>query len=404
MRSPLWQRPIVALVTAQVVSALGSQMTFLALPWFVLETTGSPTRMSVVLAVELLPVAILGIPSGALVQRLGARNTMLVGDFARAPLMLSIPLLHAAGWLTFPLLLVLVALIGVFIAPYFASQRLVLPELLGEDERLVSQANAVVEGAQRATTLVGPALAGVLIATIGATNVLYLDAASFLCAFVVVALFVPRRPPVAQSAESKGVLAGIRFLARDRVLRVLGFTSMVANGLGMMLAAGLPVLAFEEYGGSSRVAGLFFAAFGIGAVVGSVVAVKLVGRFEPLRLGAVAFVALSFPVFLLGLDLPVAGVMAALALSSFFGPLVNAPLITVITTRTPEPLRAKVTTAVITTAMLAGPVGYVIAGPLLEEWGPRGVFLLVASGQLLATLPFLAVAFRAERAVADPVT
>lgn len=67
MRSPLWQRPIVALVTAQVVSALGSQMTFLALPWFVLETTGSPTRMSVVLAVELLPVAILGIPSGALV-------------------------------------------------------------------------------------------------------------------------------------------------------------------------------------------------------------------------------------------------------------------------------------------------------------------------------------------------
>ncbi len=403
-RSPLWQRPIVALVTAQVVSALGSQMTFLALPWFVLETTGSPTRMSVVLAVELLPVAILGIPSGALVQRLGARNTMLLGDLARAPLILSIPLLHAAGWLSFPLLLVIVALVGVFIAPCFASQRLVLPEILGDDERLVSQANAVVEGAQRATALLGPALAGVLIATIGATSVLYVDAASFLVAFAVVGLFVPRRPPIAPTDEARGILAGIRFLGRDRVLRVLGFSAMVANGLGMMLAAGLPVLAYEEFDGSSRVAGLFFAAFGIGAVLGSVAAVKLVGRFEPLRLGAASFVLLSLPVFALGLDLPVAGVMAALALSSFFGPLVNAPLITVITTRTPEQLRAKVTTAVITTAMLAGPVGYAIAGPLLEQWGPRAVFVVVASGQLLATLPFLAVAFRAETSVPDPVS
>lgn len=394
MASLLRQRAIAGLLTAQVVSALGTQMTFLALPWFVLETTGSPTRMGVVLAAELLPVALLGIPSGTVVARLGARNTMIVGDLCRAPVLLAVPVLHSAGVLSFPLLLVLVALLGVFIAPYFASQRLVLPELLGDDERTVSQANAVLEGTQRATALLGPALAGVLIASIGAPNVLYLDAASFLFSFVVLSLFVPRRAPVAPTADSHGVLAGIRFLLRDRVLRVLGVTALVANGMGTMLVAALPVLAYEEFGGSSRIAGAFFAAFGIGAVAGSIAAVKLVSRFEPLRLGATAFVALTIPVFALGLELPVLGVMAALALSSFFGPLVNAPLITVITTRTPEALRAKVTTAVITTAMLAGPVGYLVAGPLIESWGPRPVFLLVAAGQLLATLPFLAVAFR----------
>ena len=393
-RSPLRQRPIVALIAAQVVSSLGSQMTFLALPWFVLETTGSPTRMGVVLAAEILPVGLLGIPSGSVVSRLGARRTMLVGDLARAPLLASIPLLYVAGWLTFPLLIVIVALVGVFIAPYFASQRLVLPEFVGEDERVVGQANAVVEGAQRATSLLGPALAGILIASIGATKVLYIDAATFVFAFFTVLLFVPRRSPFSQTDESRGVLAGIRFLFRDRLLRVLGVTAMVANGLGMILATALPVLAYQEFGGSSRVAGVFFAAFGAGAVVGSVVAVKVVGRFEPLRLGATAFVALSLPVFLLALDLPVLGVMGALALSSFFGPLVNAPLIGVITTRTPEALRAKVTTAVITMALLAGPLGYLVAGPLLETWGPRPVFLLVASGQLLATIPFAAVAFR----------
>jgi MFS family permease len=398
----LRQRAIAGLLTAQVVSALGTQMTFLALPWFVLETTGSPTRMGVVLAAELLPVALLGIPSGTVVARLGARNTMLLGDLCRAPVLLAVPVLHSAGVLSFPLLLVLVALLGVFIAPYFASQRLVLPELLGDDERTVSQANAVLEGTQRATALLGPALAGVLIATIGAPNVLYLDAASFLFSFTVLLLFVPRRAPVVPTEDSHGVLAGIRFLLRDRILRVLGVTALVANGMGTMLVAALPVLAYEEFGGSSRIAGAFFAAFGIGAVAGSIVAVKLVSRFEPLRLGATAFVALTIPVFALGLELPVLGVMGALALSSFFGPLVNAPLITVITTRTPEALRAKVTTAVITTAMLAGPVGYLVAGPLIESWGPRPVFLLVAAGQLLATLPFLAVAFRSGEPAPAP--
>ena len=402
MKHILRQRSIAALLTSQVISSFGTQMTFLALPWFVLETTGSPTRMGIVLAVEMLPVALLGIPSGTVVTRLGARNTMLVGDLCRAPILLSIPVLHTAGVLSFPVLLALVALLGVFIAPYFASQRLVLPEILGDDERAVSQANAVLEGAQRASSLLGPALAGVLIASIGAPNVLYIDAATFVVSFMLLLLFVPRRAPIAPTDDSRGVLAGIRFLLRDRVLRVLGGTALIANGMGTMLAAALPVLAYEEFDGSSRVAGAFFAAFGIGAVAGSIVAVKLVGRFEPLRLGATSFVLLTLPVFALALELPVLGVMAALALSSFFGPLVNAPLITVITTRTPEALRAKVTTAVITTAMLAGPLGFVFAGPLIESWGPRPVFLLVAAGQLLATLPFLAVAFRSGEPAGAP--
>ena len=193
------------------------------------------------------------------------------------------------------------------------------------------------------------------------------------------------------------MLAGIRFLLRDRLLRVLGVTALVANGLGQMLGAGLTVLAYEEYS-SSRVAGAFFAAFGAGAVVGSIVAVRIVGalRPAPARRGR-RFVALTLPIFALAFELPVPAVMVALAASSFFGPLVNAPLIGVITMRTPEALRAKVMTAVLTIAMLAGPVGLLLAGPLLEAWGPRPVFLLVAAGQLLATIPFALVAFRVER-------
>jgi hypothetical protein len=80
--------------------------------------------------------------------------------------------------------------------------------------------------------------------------------------------------------------------------------------------------------------------------------------------------------------------------SAIFGPLVNAPLIGVLTTRTPEALRPKVMTGLFTTALLAGPIGLLIVGPLLGAWGPRPVLLFVAVGQFLASLPFAFVALR----------
>jgi hypothetical protein len=118
------------------------------------------------------------------------------------------------------------------------------------------------------------------------------------------------------------------------------------------------------------------------------------GVRDPVRLGAIALVALTLPIGVLALPLPVVGVVAVLFVSSLFGPLVNAPLIGLLTTRTPEALRAKVMTAVLTFALLAGPAGLLVAGPLLEGWGARPVFLLVAAGQLAGAVFFAAVALR----------
>jgi MFS family permease len=390
----LGNRGLRALLLAQAVSRVGSQMTFLALPWFVLATTGSAARMSVVLAVELAPVALFGIPAGSLVARLGARRTMLVGDLGRVPLMCSVPLLHSAGLLTFPLLLVIVFLVGCFMAPYMSAGTVIIPELVGDDEQTVAQANAALGGVQQATSLIGPPLAGILIGVLGAANVLYVDAATFLFSFLVVAAFVPARPPVAPSEESRGLLAGVRFLIHDPFLRILGATALFLNAFGQMQFASLLVLADVEFSGSSQVAGAFFAAFGAGSVVGSLLAIKLVTRFEPIRLGAVALIGLTAPVALLALPLPIPAVMGVLFASSLFAPLVNAPLIAVIMTRSPEALRAKVMSAVITSALLAGPLGLLVVGPLLTSLGPRPALLLIAVGQFLATLPFAFAAFR----------
>ncbi len=382
-----------ALLIAQAVSRLGSQMTFLALPWFVLETTGSASRMGVVLAVELAPIALFGIVSGSLVARLGARRTLMLGDVARVPILAAVPLLYEAGVLSFPVLLVLVFLAGCALAPYMSAATVVIPELVGNDQSTVAQANAAFEGVQRSTSLLGPPIAGLLIATIGASSVLYVDACTFLFSFVVVGLFVPKRPPLAPSEESRGVLAGVRFLLRDPFLRVLGITALFLNMFGQMLSASVLYLARADFD-SAQIAGAFFAAYGGGAVVGSIAAMRLVKRHEPIRLGAVALLCMTAPLLLLGIDLPVPAVMLVLFVSSAFGPIINAPLIATIMTRSPEALRAKVMSAVITCALVAGPLGLLVVGPLLEDMGARSVLFLVAAGQLVATLPFVWIAFR----------
>ena len=403
----LLRRPgLGALLVAEIVSSLGSQMTFLALPWFVLATTGSATRMGVVLAVELVPVALLGIPSGTVAARLGARRTMLICDVARVPLMVSIPLLHAAGLLSFPVLLVLVGLTGCFIAPYFASQRVALPELVGDDEQTVAQANAIVEGAQQLTRLLGPVTAGVLIVAIGAPNVLYVDAATFLASFVLLALFVPYRPPYARAGEGGGVLGGLRYILRDRLLGPMMVTVVVGNMVYTAIFASLIVLAHQDFGQRPWIAGVFVGASGAGAVVGSVVAMKVIGRFDPLKLSSVAIVVDTFPLFLLGFHLPWWGIVAALFAGAIGQPIVNAPLISIMTTRPPEELRAKVMTAVLTFATLAGPIGLVGIGPLLQAFGAHPVFVGLAGGALGSALYFVGVAVRyrsSSPTVAEPV-
>ena len=102
-------------------------MTWVALPWFVLRTTGSPQRMTWILIAEIVPIAVLGFWGGAIAGRVGTRRTMLFCDLARVPLFAAIPILNSLGLLPFWMLMALVAASGVFIAPYLGVQRAVVP-------------------------------------------------------------------------------------------------------------------------------------------------------------------------------------------------------------------------------------------------------------------------------------
>ena len=390
----LRNRSLLGLLIAELVSLTGSSMTFVALPFFVLVTTGSTAKMGWVLAAEMLPIAVFGIPAGTVISKLGGKKTMLVSDAARGPLMLVIPILHHYGDLSFAALLGTTFAIGTFAAPYFASSRLIVPEVAGEDEQAVASVNAVLSGAQQVTQLAGPVLAGVIIGLTSPATVLVVDGCTYVFSFLVIATVVRAGRRVEAAAQQKGVLAGLRFLLGDSLLGPMTFAACVINFVAQGIVLGVQAIDYFRYHASGHVVGLLFAGFGIGALLGALLAQQLTQRIPLLKLAAVAIVLMPLPLFLLAPRTPWPVAMLILGGFAFFTPLVNAPVIGILTVRTPAELRPKVMTAVMTVATMAGPFGFIAAGYILRHVSLSSFFVGLPALLALGGLAFAAVVLR----------
>jgi predicted MFS family arabinose efflux permease len=385
---------MLALFTAKLISTCGSWLTILALSWFVLVTTGSPAQMSAVLTAEFLGVVLLGLPSGQVVARLGVRRTMLIGDASRALLMALIPVLHQAGWLSFPMLLAISFGLGVFTAPYVSSQRLILADLLGPaayaDERLLARANSLIDAATRIAALAGPAIGGVLIAAVGPVEVLWIDAGSYATSLLILLLFV--RPGEHAAGESSGgqtsMLAGLQYIRRHRALRRFLLALVLLCVSIPAISACLPVLVLRDLGGDPRLLGVLTAANGAGLAIGSLVALAILPRMGDAALAATT-ILLCAPLWLM-LTGRTPLLVGALFLVGLATPIFAATINTRFTLRAPLEIRPHVMTAMATVENLAYFIAFAAAGPALQATGIRPVFAGIA---ILAT--FSAVTFHA---------
>lgn len=383
--------PLFALFAANAVSMVGNQITLLAVPWFVLTTGGTATDLGLVGFFTILPMIISAFLGGTVVDRLGHKRTSVVADLCSGGAVALIPLLHGTVGLAFWQLLGLVFLGALLDAPGSTARQSLLPEMITISGMPPERANAAYQTIQRFSQLLGPLLAGLLIATLGATNVMWIDAGTFLVSALTIVVLLPRSAAsiAARTRYLDDLLEGLQFIRSDRLLLWLAGLVAVLNFLDAPISAVImPVFAREAFGGAEAL-GIMFAAFGAGAVIGGIVYGAVGHRLPRREVFIGAFVLAGLPFFVLAAAPPLGITVGALFVSGLGAGPLNPILMTVRQKRVPMQLRGRVFGTLTALAFIGMPVGMVAGGLLLDTVGLRLSWIAIATAYLAVTLSML---------------
>lgn len=399
------RRPLAAVLAANAVSITGNSLTLVGVPWFALETTGSPAKAGLVAFCATLPVVVSALTGGPVIDRIGRRRVSIASDLICALAVAAIPLLHYAGVLAFWMLCALMAVTGLFHAPGETSRYVLVPDLAKAAGTPLSRAASLFDAVSRGARMAGAALAGVLIALTGAEAVLLLDAATFGVSALLIAVEVrglgaaePRKAsaPVSLTAYRRELREGCAFLVRHRLLLAVMLMVMLTNGLDQGWSSVLlPVHAKDNLGGPGHL-GLLVAVFAGCALLGALLYGAIGHRFPRRALFTVAFLLCGLPRFavaaLVDGTVPLAVTMAIGGLGAG---MLNPILTTVMYERVPDELRSRVAGVSTAGVLLTTPLGGLAAGFVVEQSGLPAAMLTLGALYFLATLaPALFPAWR----------
>ncbi len=386
--------PIFALLGANGVSQVGNTVLIVAVPWFVLETTGSAARTGLAAAAIGVGAVVPVVLGGPLVDRLGFKRASVLADLTSGATVAAIPLLYLAGVLAFWHLLVLVFLLSSLNTNGDTARFSLIPALARWATMPIERANSADRAIVRLGPLVGAPLAGVLIALVGASNVLFVDAATFAVSAALVALGVPSAASARAEAEAEGargylseLLEGLRFVRTNALILSIILVAMVTNFLDVPLAQViLPVYANSIYGSAASL-GAMLGAFGGGTFAGTLL-FGAVGHRLPRRLTFLScFVTAPLIVFgVLAATPPLAVVVAAVALGGLIAGPINPLYATVIQEKTPPQMLGRVFGVLNALAQAGIPLGAALAGFVVEGVGLVPTILGMGAIYLAVTL------------------
>lgn len=396
--APATRLPLLALLTANGISLVGSMLSLIAIPWFVLATSGSASRVGLTAATQALAEVLAAFGGGAAVDRLGHKQASIVADLCSAATVAAIPALYVTVGLPFAGLLVLVFLRSFFDTPGNTARQALIPDLTELAGWSLERANSAVQAVQRGARLIGAPVAGLLIELLAPANVLWLDAASFLISagLVLTLVAAPRgRETMEREPYFTAIRTGLGFIWRDPLLRAIVLTVALTNFLeSPIFGVLLPVFAKRTYG-SAAALGWMLAAVGGGALLGAI-GYGALGRRLPRRATfLVAFLVLGLPYWVLSLlpSLPVSA-LVMLVIGIAAGPI-NPIIYTVQQERVPAALRGRVFGTTTAVAMIATPIGLSLGGYALAWLGIRPMLIALSTAFLLVSLAlFLIPAFR----------
>ncbi len=403
------RRGLVGLFAADGVSTLGTRMSALAVPWFVLVTTGSATAAGITAFAELGPYVLAQALGGPAVDRLGAWRTRIGSDLVAAVGVGVVPLLYAMGALPLGALCGVLAVVGIARGFGDTAGYVLVPGVVERAGTAMPRATGMHEGVRRIAGLVGAPLAGLLVAVTSAPAVLVVDAVSFATAALVVLATVPRtaQPPRAEPASrqpgtsavrayGEHLAEGFRFLRHDRLLLGIAVMVTVTNLLDQASSSVLSPVWAADVAHSAVALGLMSAALGAGAVTGNL-AVAWLGARLPRRLTfGVGFVLAGAPRFVaLALASSISPVLGVIVLGGLGAGVLNPILGAVEFERIPRDLQARVFGATNAVAWVGMPFGGLLAGLAVDHVGLRAALWIVAAAYGLTTLvPFVFPAWK----------
>ncbi|MFF4901858.1 MFS transporter [Streptomyces sp. NPDC001068] len=362
------------LFIGQSLSVLGDRVSFVAVPFAVLSVSGSASDVGLVTAAGLLPTLLFTLAGGVWADRFQRHRIMLVSDVVRCAVQGLIAILLLAGVAEVPHLVALMIVFGTADAFFMPAATGLMPLVVGADR--LREANALRGFVQSSGLVVGPALAGGLVALAGPGTALALDALTFAASAATLARLRPRSmTPGTVQSSSRGTFLGELRAGWEQVRS----RTWVWSGMGAMAVYHVvvlpsvfvlgPVLADGEWGGAASWS-VVTVGFGIGSIVGDVCAYRLKVK-RPMTLAAAALAVSSCQAVVIGSG---AGLVWITVLEGVTGVAVSLFFVTwetALQTHVPEAALSRVSSYDYLLSAGLMPVGLALAGPASDSFGVR---------------------------------
>jgi MFS family permease len=408
----LWSHPdFVKLWTGQSISEFGSQVSQLAIPWLAaVGLHASPLQFSLLGVLGFLPFILFALPAGVWVDRLHRRRILIVGDAARAVLLLLIPLLWATNTLHMWHLLVITFVIGIFTVFFDVAYQSYLPSLV-EREQLM-EGNSKLQLTVSITQVAGPSASGGLIAAITAPYAIFVDAISFVVSTVFMVRMRHRETiPVhtADAPRSKmwpDVKEGLHWVVGHRWLRAIATCTGVSNFFSSLLFAIVILYFTRTLHLHAWETGLVFAVGSVGSIAGALFVNRLqkrIGVGPTIVVTAIAFSGggLFYPLAPRSFPLPL--LMLAQVLFGFGSVAYNITQVSLRQAITPERLQGRMNAAMRWIVWGTIPLGTLAGGAIATAYGLRAALWVGAIGGLFTFLPVTLTSVRSIGQMPDSV-
>jgi len=367
------RRAIRRLAVARLVTITGSWAANVAMAYVIYQRTGSAIWLSVL---YLLTFGVMGFVNpfaGALADRVDRRKLMIASE-----------LLGSLAWgaLVFvraPWLMIALAFLGAFAhSPFPAASGAAIPNLASKDD--LAWANSLISLGRSIGATVGPAIGGLLVAVAGGPVTFGLNAVSFLVSAALIwsatGTYLSKAPPDAEG-EFRGLSAGFRHvLASPILLPIVGGSTIMWFAMNLAIPADAPLA--RHFGVGSVGFGLIDTAFGVGGILGALLARRLTPQLEPVALLVSAFgVVIGYGI--VGLTPLFAFVLVGQVVASLVDCVGTVAGDNVIQRLSPDAVRGRVYAVVMTAGCAVSVVALAGAGFVVDALGPQGAYLLGAT-------------------------